>query len=553
MAAKIFRSTLAAALVVLLCSVGVLIGITYGYFDTLQRDQLRDELALAAAGTEKLGLAYLEGMNPGRYRITWVSDDGGVLYDTRADQTAMENHLDREEIRQALESGSGSAVRYSATLTEKTVYEAVLLRDGSVLRLSASTATTGALLLGLLQPICVILFLAIVLSAVLSHRMAKRIVAPLNRLDLEHPLQNDAYEELKPMLEKLSRQHTQIDAQLKTLRWKTEQFQHITQNMREGLVLLDEKGLILSINPAAETLLRAGKFAIGKDFLAVEASPQVRDAVNRAYLEGSGECLLERERRAYRISAQRIDSDGESAGAVVLTQDVTEQLAAQRTRQEFSANVSHELKTPLQSIMGSSELLEQGLVKPEDTPGFARLIHREAERLYRLVQDIINLSQLDEGAPMPREQVAVLPLLRETAAGLTSAAQERQVTIAVAGEDCQVSAVPRLLGEIVYNLMDNAIRYNVPGGSVTVSCRRKGTGAVLTVSDTGIGIPPEHQGRVFERFYRVDKSHSRASGGTGLGLAIVKHAAEVQGAEVRLESTPGKGTTVVVTFPGQEK
>ena len=549
MSAKIFRSTIFVALVVLLCSVGVLIGITYGYFDTLQRDQLRDELALAAAGTEKLGLAYLEGMNPGRYRITWIGEDGGVLYDTRADQTTMENHLDREEIRQALESGSGSAVRYSATLTEKTVYEAVLLRDGSVLRLSASTATTGALLLGLLQPICVILFLAIVLSAVLSHRMAKRIVAPLNRLDLEHPLQNDAYEELKPMLEKLSRQHTQIDAQLKTLRWKTEQFQHITQNMREGLVLLDEKGLILSINPAAETLLRAGKFAIGKDFLAVEASRQVRDAVNRAYLEGSGECLLEREGRTYRIGAQRIDSDGESAGAVVLTQDVTERLQAQRARQEFSANVSHELKTPLQSIMGSSELLEQGLVKQEDTPRFAGLIRREAERLYRLVQDIINLSQLDEGAPMPREQVAVLPLLRETAAGLESAAQERQVTIAVTGEDCQVSAVPRLLGEIVYNLMDNAVRYNVPGGSVTASCRREGTGITLTVSDTGIGIPPEHQSRVFERFYRVDKSHSRASGGTGLGLAIVKHAAQAQGAEVRLESQPGKGTTVTVIFP----
>ena len=549
MAAKIFRSTIFVALVVLLCSVGVILGVVYDYFDTMQAERLRDELRLAASGVEELGMTYLEGTYPGRYRLTWVDGTGRVLYDTQADQAAMENHLDREEIRQALESGSGSAVRYSATLTEKTVYEAVLLRDGSVLRLSASTATTGALLLGLLQPICVILFLAIVLSAVLSHRMAKRIVAPLNRLDLEHPLQNDAYEELKPMLEKLSRQHTQIDAQLKTLRWKTEQFQHITQNMREGLVLLDEKGLILSINPAAETLLRAGKFAIGKDFLAVEASRQVRDAVNRAYLEGSGECLLEREGRTYRIGAQRIDSDGESAGAVVLTQDVTERLQAQRARQEFSANVSHELKTPLQSIMGSSELLEQGLVKQEDTPRFAGLIRREAERLYRLVQDIINLSQLDEGAPMPREQVAVLPLLRETAAGLESAAQERQVTIAVAGEDCQVSAVPRLLGEIVYNLMDNAVRYNVPGGSVTASCRREGTGVTLTVSDTGIGIPPEHQSRVFERFYRVDKSHSRASGGTGLGLAIVKHAAQVQGAEVRLESQPGKGTTVTVTFP----
>ena len=549
MTAKIFRSTLAVALVVLLCSVAVIIGISYDYFDAMQRRQLGDELRLAAAGTEKLGLDFLEGTNPGRYRITWVDPEGGVLYDTRADQTAMENHLDREEIRQALQEGSGSAVRYSATMTEKTVYEAVRLRDGSVLRLSASTATTASLLLGMLQPICVILFIAIVLSAVLSHRMAKRIVEPLNCLDLDHPLQNDAYEELSPMLDKLARQHLQIDSQLKTLRWKTEEFQHITRSMREGLVLLDGSGLVLSINPAAKGLLQAGEFAIGKDFLAIEEDPEVRGAVNRAYLEGSGECLLNRDGRHYRLSAQRIASEGEYGGVVVLTQDVTEQLQAQKARQEFSANVSHELKTPLQSIMGSAELLEQGLVKPEDTRKFAGLIRREAERLYRLVQDIINLSQLDEGAVMPREQVALLPLLRESAEGLAAAAEERQVTLEVTGEDCPVSGVPRLLGEIVFNLMDNAIRYNVPGGRVTACCRKEGAGAVLTVSDTGIGIPPEHQSRVFERFYRVDKSHSRASGGTGLGLAIVKHAAEVQGAKITLESEPGKGTTVTVTFP----
>ena len=549
MTAKIFRSTLAVALVVLLCSVAVIIGISYDYFDAMQRRQLGDELRLAAAGTEKLGLDFLEGTNPGRYRITWVDPEGGVLYDTRADQTAMENHLDREEIRQALQEGSGSAVRYSATMTEKTVYEAVRLRDGSVLRLSASTATTASLLLGMLQPICVILFIAIVLSAVLSHRMAKRIVEPLNCLDLDHPLQNDAYEELSPMLDKLARQHLQIDSQLKTLRWKTEEFQHITRSMREGLVLLDGSGLVLSINPAAKGLLQAGEFAIGKDFLAIEEDTEVRGAVNRAYLEGSGECLLNRDGRHYRLSAQRIASEGEYGGVVVLTQDVTEQLQAQKARQEFSANVSHELKTPLQSIMGSAELLEQGLVKPEDTRKFAGLIRREAERLYRLVQDIINLSQLDEGAVMPREQVALLPLLRESAEGLAAAAEERQVTLEVTGEDCPVSGVPRLLGEIVFNLMDNAIRYNVPGGRVTACCRKEGAGAVLTVSDTGIGIPPEHQQRVYQRFYRVDKSHSRASGGTGLGLAIVKHAAEVQGAKITLESESGKGTTVTVTFP----
>ena len=549
MSAKIFRSTIFVAVMVLLCSVGVILGVVYDYFDAMQSTRLQDELRLAASGVEKLGLDYLEGTDPGRYRLTWVDAGGRVLYDTQADQASMENHLDREEILEALRDGTGSAVRYSATLTEKTVYEAVRLRDGSVLRLSESSATTASLLLGMLQPICVILFIAIVLSAVLSHRMAKRIVEPLNCLDLDHPLQNDAYEELSPMLDKLARQHLQIDSQLKTLRWKTEEFQHITRSMREGLVLLDGSGLVLSINPAAKGLLQAGEFAIGKDFLAIEEDTEVRGAVNRAYLEGSGECLLNRDGRHYRLSAQRIASEGEYGGVVVLTQDVTEQLQAQKARQEFSANVSHELKTPLQSIMGSAELLEQGLVKPEDTRKFAGLIRREAERLYRLVQDIINLSQLDEGAVMPREQVALLPLLRESAEGLAAAAEERQVTLEVTGEDCPVSGVPRLLGEIVFNLMDNAIRYNVPGGRVTACCRREGAGAVLTVSDTGIGIPPEHQSRVFERFYRVDKSHSRASGGTGLGLAIVKHASQIHGAEIHLESTPGKGTTVTVTFP----
>ena len=549
MSAKIFRSTIFVAVMVLLCSVGVILGVVYDYFDAMQSTRLQDELRLAASGVEKLGLDYLEGTDPGRYRLTWVDAGGRVLYDTQADQASMENHLDREEILEALRDGTGSAVRYSATLTEKTVYQAVRLEDGSVLRLSAAGATTATLLLGLLQPICVVLFLAAVLSGVLSHRMAKRIVAPLNRLDLEHPLQNDAYEELAPMLEKLARQHLQIDSQLKTLRWKTEEFQHITRNMREGLVLLDGSGLVLSINPAARELFRAGDFAIGKDFLTLEGAGELRDAVNKAYLEGAGEQLMERDGRSYRLSVERIIDRGEPGGAVVLTQDVTEQLQAQRTRQEFSANVSHELKTPLQSIMGSAELLEQGLVKQEDTPRFAGLIRREAERLYRLVQDIINLSQLDEGAPMPRENVALLPVLRETAASVQASAEEKQVTLEVTGEDCTVFAVPRLLGEIAFNLMDNAIRYNVPGGSVTASCRREGTGVTLTVADTGIGIPPEHINRVFERFYRVDKSHSRASGGTGLGLAIVKHAAQIQGAEIRLESTPGEGTTVTVTFP----
>ncbi len=544
MTEKIFRSILCAAAVVLLCSLGLILGVLYGYFDDVQLQQLQDELRIAAVGTELEGIEFLDALEAQDYRITWVAADGTVLFDTDADASAMENHADREEIREALESGTGSGTRQSSTLLARTAYEAVRLSDGSVLRISVTQRTVLILVVGMLHPVVVVAVIAIILSAVLAHRMSKKIVEPLNSLDLEHPLENNVYPEISLLLQRINQQHIQIAWQKQSLKQKTDEFDQITGNMQEGLVLLDSEGNILSINPTARQLFGAEDGCEGRSFLTVDRSQEMRAAVNDALDFGHGTAHAQRGGRDWQFDLSRIKSDGRTVGAVILAFDVTEALNAERIRREFSANVSHELKTPLQSIIGSAELLEQGLVKPEDTPRFIGHIRKEASRLVNLVEDIIRLSQLDEGVQIPTEEVDLLALCREVAETLQTAAQARKVTIEVAGESCRTNGVRRLLYEMVYNLCDNAIKYNVPGGSVRIHAQ----GNVLTVSDTGIGIPAEHQSRVFERFYRVDKSHSKASGGTGLGLSIVKHTAQYHDAKLELDSTPGMGTTITVTF-----
>ena len=547
MTKKIFRSTFFVAAVVLLCSLGLIMGVLYGYFEDVQIAQLQDELRIAAVGTELEGIDFLNSLDARDYRLTWVAPDGTVLCDTGADAAAMENHGDREEIREALRDGAGSGVRYSATMLERNVYEAVRLKDGTVLRIAREEQTMLILVVGMLHPVVVVTAIAIILSAILAHRVSKRIVEPLNALDLEHPLENDVYEEILPLLRRINRQHNQIGAQLKTLKRKTDEFDQITASMQEGLVLLDSEGTILSINPTAMALFDAGTGAVGRDFLAVDRSREVRDALNDALDLGHGTAGAQRDGRHYRLDLSRIESEGKTVGVVVLAFDVTEILNAEQTRREFSANVSHELKTPLQSIIGSAELLENGLVKPEDVPRFTGHIRKEAARLVDLIGDIIRLSQLDEGVSLPTEEVELTALAREVAESLKEPAKARDVRVSVTGEKCYVNGARRLLYEILYNLCDNAIKYNVPGGAVEISLASGGK-KVLKVSDTGIGIPAEHQGRVFERFYRVDKSHSKQSGGTGLGLSIVKHAAAFHHAELALDSVPGKGTTVTVTF-----
>ena len=548
---KIFQAMMAAAGSVLLASLIIILGCLYDYFDGLQEKQMQDELTLAAAAIEESGQAYVADLNleSKTFRLTWIDAQGNVLYDTKADGSSMENHADREEFQQAIKNGFGESSRYSSTLMEKTLYRAQRLADGSVLRISVSRATSGVLVLGMLQPILLVLIVALVLSALLSKRIARWVVAPLENLDLEHPLENDTYEELAPLLGRINQQRRQIDLQLAKLQRGNDEFTQVTGSMKEGLILLNERSQVLSINPMAQRLFETDERCVGEDFLTVERSPEVSAAIQTALQSGYCELQLARGEHIYQLDISAISSGGAVIGAVILVFDVTENARAEQSRREFTANVSHELKTPLQSIMGSAELIENGLVAAQDMPRFVGHIRTEAARLVSLIEDIIRLSQLDEGGELPFEVCDLAEIARETTDSLADAAEQRKISLTFSGEPLGLCSVKRLLSEICYNLCDNAIKYNREGGQVMVSVSRVGEEAVLAVKDTGIGIPPEHQERVFERFYRVDKSHSKESGGTGLGLSIVKHAVQDLGGHLALSSTPGEGTEIKVYLP----
>ena len=556
MTKKIFRSILLAAVSVLLASLVIIMGCLYDYYRNVQEKQLRDELRLASYGVEADGLDYLDQLaSPYRFpstadfRLTWIAADGEVLFDTHVPAAEMENHAGRAEVKEALAEGESGGVRYSETLTERTLYYAQRLTDGTILRISISQLTVFALAMGMLQPILLTAILAVILSALLARRMAKRIVAPLNRLDLDKPLENDAYEELSPLLGRIHQQHRQIEAQPRELRRKTEEFEQITENMSEWLVLLDRKGVILSINPAARAIFHASSACVGQDFLVVDRDHEINLAIQTALEGGHSEVRAMRNDREVQFDISRITADGAAAGTVLLAFDVTEQAVAERSRREFTANVSHELKTPLQSIMGSAELLENGLVKQEDLPQFVGVIRTEAARLVTLVEDIIHLSQLDEGIAPAKEEVNLLELADSAASALRERAEKRHISLSVTGESAKISGVRGFLHEMLYNLIDNAIKYNIDGGKVEVAVSAGDTAITVSVKDTGIGIPPEYQARVFERFFRVDKSRSKASGGTGLGLSIVKHIAQYHHAEIRLQSGIGRsGTNIEVLF-----
>ena len=549
MTKKIFQSILLVAGCVLLASLLIIMGFLYDYFGGVEENQLRDELSLAAAAVEDGGTDYLSQLTADRCRLTWIAADGSVLYDTKTNAESLENHASRAEVSQALATGTGESTRYSSTLMEKTMYYAQRLDDGTVLRISISRATVGMIAVGMIQPLLIVLIVALILSGLLARRLSRRIVDPLNSLDLEHPLDNDAYEELSPLLKRIHHQHVEIQTQLRELREKTDEFTQITGSMREGLVLLDEHGSILSINAAAQALFGADAQCVGRDFLTIERSHEISAAIQAAAADGHSEVRAERAGHVYQFDISRITSDGKFLGTVILAFDITEQEFAERNRREFTANVSHELKTPLQGIIGSAELIENGMVKPEDLPRFVGHIHAEAARLVTLIDDIIRLSQLDEGDAMPTEPVDLLAVSQEAAENLHDVAAARNVTVSVTGQPAVLPGVRRLIYEIVYNLCDNAIKYNRDGGRVDVTVAADAGGSSITVADTGIGIAPEHQARVFERFYRVDKSHSKASGGTGLGLSIVKHAVQYHHGRIELESTPGTGTTIRVVFP----
>lgn len=547
MTSKILKSILSVATVVSAACLVIITGILYQYFGSVQQSQLKDELGLAARATEQLGEDYLEGLDSVRYRLTWVAEDGTVLFDNRIEADEMENHADREEIKEARASGTGSSRRYSTTLTEQNIYEAIRLKDGSVLRISESRATAVVLVLGMLQPIGFIMIIAIILSVWLANRMAKRVVEPLNQLNLDRPLENNVYEELSPLLRRIYAQQQEIKGQMRTLKRKQDEFDQITGNMKEALVLLDNTGRIVSINPAAKAWFAAEKYK-GEDFLAVDRKQNMQMAIEAAKKQGASSFHEKRNGREYQFELSCIASEGSIVGIVILGFDITEQVNAEQNRREFTANVSHELKTPLQSIIGSAELLENGIVKQDDAPRFVGHIRKEASRLVCLIDDIIRLSQLDEGTEMPQEDVSLRLLSEEVCETLSDAAKMKNISLEVTGDAGIMKGVRRLLYEVIYNLCDNAIKYNHPGGNVKIYVEDKPETVCLKVQDTGIGIAPEEQEKVFERFYRVDKSHSKQSGGTGLGLSIVKHAVQYHHGRIAVESELNQGTVISILF-----
>ncbi len=550
MTKRIFRSIFLVAMAVFAASVLLFSIMLYNYFSEVRQEQLRTQTELAAKAVAAEGVAYFDDLDAREYRITLIAPDGEVIFDSRSDTGEMENHLEREEIKKALETGFGESSRYSVTLMERALYCAERLPDGSVLRMSVSQNTLLTLLFGMSQPLAAIILIAVALSMFLAYRLSKQIVKPLNNLNLDDPLSNEQYDELAPLLHRIDSQQRQIKKQADELRKRQEEFAAVTENMAEGIVVLGTLGEILSINPAAARLFDASGDIVGQHMLTLNRSPEVSELLSAMEKGSHAEKFIDLNGRKFQLDISPV-SDGEKvSGGVLLILDVTEKERAEQLRREFTANVSHELKTPLQTISGAAELLKNGLVKEPDKQEFYARIHGESQRMISLVEDIIRLSHLDEGAQdMQRERVDLFKLAKETAKQLLPEAEAAKVALEVNGEPTEIDGIPQLLGSIIYNLIDNAIKYNHEGGRVDVSVKSADNSAILAVEDTGIGIPKEHQERIFERFYRVDKSRSKALGGTGLGLSIVKHAAMIHGARIEVESEVGRGTRVEVVFP----
>ncbi len=547
---RIFKAVCAAALSVFVVTMLLIMGVLYNYFSSVQQKQLLAQTALAVQGVEQQGMAYFDGLDVENLRITWIAGNGDVLYDSVSDSDTMENHLQREEIRQALSDGVGQSARYSSTLMKQYLYCAQRLSDGTVLRLSVSHNTIFVLLLGMLQPILIVIAVALVLSFLLASRLSKRIVEPMNRLNLDEPLENEGYDELSPLLRRIYSQQQSLKNQQATLAQKQNELDAIVSHLEEGMLLLDRDCRVITANQAALRLMDVrNRNVAGLSLLSLNRNMELQEAVNQALAGVNVTKKTTIHGRTIQVHAAAVGKEQELSGVAVVLFDITQAEQAEQRRREFTANVSHELKTPLQSISGYSELIQCGLAKPEDVQPFAKRIYDETQRLIRLVEDIINLSRLDEGGGYEPRQMDLYDTAREVVRDLQTVAADKQVQLTLEGTAAEMTGIPELARGIVYNLCDNAIKYNRPGGSVSVTVSGENEGVLLTVKDTGIGIPEEEQDRIFERFYRVDKSRSKEVGGTGLGLSIVKHAALVMGAQIQLESRLGQGTTIQVSFP----
>lgn len=549
---KIFRSSLLTAMIVLLASIFLIMGILHGIFENQLEDQLQKETAFVATAIENEGISYFDNLSKDGDRVTLIDKDGTVLADSQVDVSKLENHGDREEVKQAETEGRGQSVRYSSTMTEKTVYYAQKLDNGQILRISADQFTIVTILFGISQPIAIVVIAAIVLSLILSTNVAKHIVEPINDLDLDDPMENTVYDELSPLLRKIAHQNSTIEEQLKEARQKQEEFRIITDNMSEGFIVIDNQMKILTYNAAALKLFGAEQ-KTPENILALSRSKPFRDAIYKSLDGEHSQAEMTTDERVYSIISNPVyDTEQEVIGAVIVVIDITEISRREQLRREFTSNVSHELKTPLTSISGFAEIMKSGGTDEATVVDFSRSIYDEAQRLISLVSDIIKLSELDDGTiEYEPETVDLYTLSLEIASRLSPQAQEKKIHFTVNGEKAEITGVRKILDEIIFNLCDNAVKYNRSGGDVKVSVKNSADTVTVIVSDTGIGIPTVQQDRVFERFYRVDKARSKSIGGTGLGLSIVKHGVMYHNAQISLESKENEGTTVVINFPKQ--
>ncbi|MCC9680180.1 PAS domain-containing sensor histidine kinase [Streptococcus agalactiae] len=551
MTKKIFRTTLSASLGIVLVTILMIMGFLYNYFNRIQREQLRTQTALASQGISFEGKDYFENLKTSNVRITWVDNKGQVLYDTQSDAKHMKNHANRQEIKEAIKSGYGESTRWSATLTEKSIYAAQRLNNGTIVRLSVAQQTIFYLLLGMMSPLAIIILLAIILSVLIARYIAKKVSEPLNNIDLDHPLSNDSYEEITPLLRRLDSHQSKIQHQKLLLQKRQKEIDTIISKIKEGMILLDDQARIVSINAEALKLFQINDDWHGRFMMEVSRDLTLKDLIDQGLKGKKKEANIDIENNHYRVLVRPTTDNNRVTGLVVLLFDVTDQLQMEQLQREFTANVSHELKTPLHVISGYSELLANQKVPNEEVPQFAAKIHKESERLVKLVEDIINLSHLDEQEKLPQETVNLYDLTQKVLEGLQAKADKKHIQINFNGEEAILRGNPVLLNSLVYNLCDNALTYNHEKGQVNVTLKNSPDTITLEVSDTGLGIAEKDKKRIFERFYRVDKSRSKIVGGTGLGLSIVKSALDFHNGSIKVDSHLGQGTTMTVLLHKQ--
>ncbi|HHS2794265.1 TPA: ATP-binding protein [Streptococcus agalactiae] len=551
MTKKIFRTTLSASLGIVLVTILMIMGFLYNYFNRIQREQLRTQTALASQGISFEGKDYFENLKTSNVRITWVDNKGQVLYDTQSDAKHMKNHANRQEIKEAIKSGYGESTRWSATLTEKSIYAAQRLNNGTIVRLSVAQQTIFYLLLGMMSPLAIIILLAIILSVLIARYIAKKVSEPLNNIDLDHPLSNDSYEEITPLLRRLDSHQSKIQHQKLLLQKRQKEIDTIISKIKEGMILLDDQARIVSINAEALKLFQINDDWHGRFMMEVSRDLTLKDLIDQGLKGKKKEANIDIENNHYRVLVRPTTDNNRVTGLVVLLFDVTDQLQMEQLQREFTANVSHELKTPLHVISGYSELLANQMVPNEEVPQFAAKIHKESERLVKLVEDIINLSHLDEQEKLPQETVNLYDLTQKVLEGLQAKADKKHIQINFNGEEAILRGNPVLLNSLVYNLCDNALTYNHEKGQVNVTLKNSPDTITLEVSDTGLGIAEKDKKRIFERFYRVDKSRSKIVGGTGLGLSIVKSALDFHNGSIKVDSHLEQGTTMTVLLHKQ--